>query len=250
MATQLSIVNRILRRLREDQVTTIVDNEYAILLAEFVGDAYEDTSEEHDWPSLSHEIIVDFVATQSVYTISSTVATGGDVRTAGNTRTCTADSQLEYFDDEPNIQIYNDAADGNGWPPTILTREEFAIWKSRDRLLTNADPCIVTIYPAEDNQSLLLEVYPEPTEARELHARFVTEPGELALDGTDDATVIIVPDRPVYQLALMYAYLERGEELGEPGGIAERRWVKSLSAAKEQAIKLRERANFYDWRRD
>lgn len=250
MATQLSIVNRIMRRLREDQVSTVADTLYSQLIAEFVGDSYEDIADEHDWPSLSHEIIVDFVATQSVYTLSSIVSNGGDVRDAGNTRLCNEESTLEYFDHVPVIHIYEDASDDAGWTPILVTREEFTFIKSTNRNMTFADACYVTIYPAEDNQTLNLEVFPEPTVAREFRARFLTKPAEMVVDGTDDATVIFVPDRPVYHLALMYSYMERGEELGEPGGLAERRYINSLASAKEQAIKIRERANFYDWRRD
>jgi len=250
MATQLSLVNRILRRLREDQVTTIVDNEYATLIAEFVNDAYEDVVEELDWGSLSHEIIVDLVDGTDTYNLSATVAGGGGVRTAGNTRLCKFDSLLEYFDVIPQIFIYEDANDDNGYPPTVLTPEEFRLWEAQHRTNTSDNPCVVTFYPSEDNTTLNMQLYPEPDAARELRARFITKPDELALDGTDDATVIICPDRPVYLLALMYAYNERGEEIGEPGNIAEARYNGALTTAKEAAIRLRERANFYDWRRD
>ena len=36
MATHLELVNRVLRRLREDTVTGITDNDYSELIAEFV----------------------------------------------------------------------------------------------------------------------------------------------------------------------------------------------------------------------
>ena len=59
-----------------------------------------------------------------------------------------------------------------------------------------------------------------------------------------------IPYRPVQELALMYALNERGEEMGEPGNLAQGRYIQALAAAKELDIKAAEYSNSMDWRRD
>ena len=50
MATQLTIVNNILRRLREDEVTSVADNSYSKLIGQFVNDAKADIEDvNHEW---------------------------------------------------------------------------------------------------------------------------------------------------------------------------------------------------------
>jgi hypothetical protein len=60
----------------------------------------------------------------------------------------------------------------------------------------------------------------------------------------------LIPDRPIYELALIYAYNERGEELGEPGSEAYRRYERALGTAIEDDVNLDERADKFEWRRD
>lgn len=253
MATLLSVTNKILRRLREDQVTETYANAYALLVADFVAEAYEDVAEEHDWAALYHEIIVDLVASQTVYDLSSTVALGGDLRN-GVARACKPDSFLEYDDEDqvPSIRLYDDANDDSGMPLLVVSPGQLNALKSLDRDDTDDDPVYAAFYPDSTGQELRMEVWPSPTTARELRARFHTKPDDMTIDsnGTDDATTIIVPDRPVYALALMHAYNERGEELGEPGNIAERRYITALEKAMEADIEQRARSGRYDWRRD
>jgi hypothetical protein len=79
---------------------------------------------------------------------------------------------------------------------------------------------------------------------------FWTPAPQLAVDGTTDATEVLLPDRPIFLLALMTALNERGEEIGEPGNLAERKFVNALSAAIERDIQAAGKAERYEWRRD
>lgn len=89
-------------------------------------------------------------------------------------------------------------------------------WKST----TNGT--VVAIWPAPDNDCL------------EFRFDMHVPQGPLELDGTDDATEITVPWRPLYLGGLYLALNERGEEIGEPGGVAERRYRDALLDAADQ----------------
>lgn len=252
MATLLSVTNNVLRRLRSDTVTDTTLTDYSTLVADLVRDAYEQVAEEHDWSNLYHNVTVAITAGQSTYNLSSFVATGGDVADT-DARVCKTDSVLEYDSshDRPSAKLYDDTSDDSGLQMYPLSRADFEAYKALDRDSTDDDPVYFTLYVDEaTGEELTLEVYPEPAQARTARFRFWTKPDELALDGTDDATVLRVPSRPVFALALMYAYIERGEELGEPTTVSEQRYASALSLAKLKDMHHGIRSNSYDWRRD
>lgn len=249
MATQLSITNRILRRLREDQVTTITSTDYAQLIADFIADSYEEIVQAHTWQALVHKIQIQLAPSQVTYDLSTYVANGGSVLDSV-ARLCRDDSVLEYDGNagSPMIFIYDDAADDSGYVPLVMSRMQLEQQKRVDRDADEDDPSWVAIY--SEGGKLKMDVWPIPTAARDVDLWFYTEPAVLAADGTDETTTILLPERPIYQLALMYAYNERGEEIGEPGNIAERRAQDALGAAIEADIFLQQKANEFDWRRD
>ncbi|MGH3055164.1 MAG: hypothetical protein ACRDL7_09330, partial [Gaiellaceae bacterium] len=101
-----------------------------------------------------------------------------------------------------------------------------------------------------DQTRLYLRLYPAPTAADVIELQLWTPAPVLLQDGTTDDVNILIPDRPVFQLALMYALNERGEEIGEPGNLAEQRWLSALAVAREKDIASAQRGDRYDWRRD
>jgi hypothetical protein len=72
---------------------------------------------------------------------------------------------------------------------------------------------------------------------------------DLEVDGSTDGTEIYIPNRPIYLGALWLAFNERGEEIGEPGGIAETRYMKSLAAERERAFVHEQSTGRFDWYR-
>lgn len=253
MATHIQLVNKVLRRLREDTVNNITDSDYAELIGELVSDSYDQVLDAHDWEGLKHRTTVLLVDGQSRYRLDAKVSGGGDVRNS-DARTPTVDSELQFLDGMAQAWVYDNDADDD--PNTVLvwtTPEQFNAMKALDRTNTEDDPVYFTIYreaDATNGRRLYMELYPEPDASRVVELEFWTRPASLAVDGTTDDTVILIPDRPVFQLALMYAYNERGEEIGEPGNLAERRFIDALAAAIEKEIRPYERADRYDWRRD
>lgn len=249
MATQLSILNRVMRRLREDQVTSSIDTEYATLVSEFVKDAYEEIIEEDYWQNLFHEIEFDVVPGQTVYNLSAFQGSGGDVRLT-STRLAKIDSTLEVEGNLGSLRFYTDDTDPVGRVSTYVTPETLWNIEQGNRNITNQWPGWFTLVISEDNTTLLLKLWSTPTDSRYGKIRLYTEPDRLELDGSTDAVSLLVPDRPVYHLALLNAYNERGEEIGEPGNVAETRYLNSLGAAKEENLRVKQRTNTYDWYRD
>jgi len=252
MATLLSTMRRIMLRLREDDPVASTDSDYTALIAEFIADSYDEVCEAHAWESLRHTVKVDLVADTDTYDLTRTVADGGGVR--NSTDVATGDSELQWTDSNiPDIYLFDSDSDIDAERLIWTSREMMTRLKNRDRTDTDDDPSYVTLYVAPGSTGvprLYMQVYPIPAAARVVELTLITQPTTLESDGTDDATILKVPSRPVYLLALMYALNERGEEIGEPGNIAERRYIDSLGAAIEKDISAAQRANRYDWKRD
>jgi hypothetical protein len=164
------------------------------------------------------------------------------------------DSELQFINgDTPEAWYYeNDSDDTPEWL-LWLSPEGLRHLKGMDRFLEQDVGRYFTIYPrAEEDgtERLYMELWPTPTDAGVIEMMLWTRPDALEADGTTDDQSLIIPDRPVYQLALMYAINERGEELGEPGNLSERRYINALGAAIEKDINSYQRADRYDWRRD
>lgn len=252
MATHLQIVNRVLRRLREDTVTGITDNDYSELIAEFVLDVAQEVNDALDWESLKHTVHVDLVDGTSKYDLTAIVSNGGNVRDT-DARVCKIDSELQFIGgDQPQVWLFSDDSDAQPTDICYLSPEAFREYKHRNRTKVADDPEYFTIYPEYNgtNERLYVELYPEPNAARVLIMRFYTSAPDLAVDGTTDATEVLLPDRPIFLGALMLALNERGEEIGEPGNMAERKYINALSVAMERDIAAAGKADRYDWRRD
>lgn len=249
MATHLDIVNKVLKRMREDAVVSSTDTDYSSLVAQMVADAYEEVAEETDWQSLKHTVTVTLVPGQTEYNLSAYTTGTGDVDPASS-RLAKPDSVLEYVGyDYPNVVVRDT---GTGYlAPTEITGAAMRRVQMQDTTnQTDQWPSHFAVEPAETNESMTLTLWPEPTEAYTIQLTFFTSPDMLEDDGTTDDTVLLVPERPVRHLSLVYALNERGEEMGEPGNMAESRYQRSLAGALEADQRSAERANALEWRRD
>lgn len=213
--TYLQIVNKVLTKLREDNVTSVTYNDYSTLIGEFVNDAKKEVEDAWDWSVLRTSV-----------TFSSSVG----VRTYSLTSGTNTDSRLVYDEhDRPmafdvttgtQIQLYEYNED--------RVEREFLL---QTPALTNEQPCTFSLTTLGDGfQVNLLET---PLSIRNYKFYFIVPQEEL----TNSSDICSVPWRPVRDLALMYALDERGEEIGEPGGRAERRYLSTLAASISQDAK-------------
>lgn len=237
MATQLQIVNQVLRRLREDQVTATTDNPYSQLLASFVSDIHQEVLETHTWSKLDTEYSVTLVAGTTTYAISG----------------LTEGSFLLYDSSEaPLVFLLASALDTAPYQMTQETyTDRWADAKSWSSATTQATPIVFAIVRTTTGWSLVLRDIPSAAAAGKLVKMLWWTPEvELQSDGTTDSTSIGVPSRPVYLGTLFLALNERGEEIGEPGGLAEKRYINALSAAREVELANESRLDDYNWQRN
>jgi len=70
--TYLQLVNSVLRRLRENEVTTVDQNSYSKLVGELVNDAKRIVEDAWDWSTLRDTLTVDTVADTFSYALTGT----------------------------------------------------------------------------------------------------------------------------------------------------------------------------------
>lgn len=247
--TFLSLLNKVLRRLREDTVNTMDSTDYSRLVSEFIAEIHQECVEVHDWTSMRHPITLAVASGTRTYNLGLTIANGGNVP---NTERVTKTDSLLVYDElnRPMAFMFDDssAAQGDRMLPISHTAME-RLYQS-DRALTNTEPNYFSYRQHPSNDGLELTIWPIPSANRTVRFTFWTAEDEPETDGTDDNTVILVPWKPVYLGAVMMALNERGEEMGEPGNMAERRYYNALARAVETDQQLSGRTDQYEFVRD
>lgn len=218
MATQLTIVNDVLERLREDTVSTVNESAYSKLIAMFVNMGMEQLRDRWSWSSMI---------------IDDSVSILGDSSTQTYTTGANWESYLLY-DLETGLPCAWDVTSG-------AERQLEQIPYSKFASLNLADSTNVTDAP----QQFALSSTPSTGATWDLHIplpssvaqtwtlKWYEPQQDLARDGSDDSTVILFPRLPVFHWAVFFALNERGEEMGEPGSIAEQLAMGSTTAAIE-----------------
>lgn len=233
MATCLDLMNKVLIALRQDTLTagtTSTDTKYGLLVHQLVNEAKEEVEESWDWHSLRQTVTVTVAASQVTYTLTS----AGDADVDTNYRT-----KLLY-DKGPSYGYSETSSRGFGNQPQVFDvtdageyRLNEISWERMERMhLTDSDETSDRLsYFAlrNDGTSLIMKVWPTPSEARTIKMRMFIPEAEIA--STALTTTITVPQRPVYMLAVWKANAERGEEISMPGGFNYDAYMAALSSA-------------------
>jgi hypothetical protein len=211
MATQLQLVNNVLQELREDTITSINDTDYSTLIAVFVNRAIEWAQDAYDewsvyinevddtWPADGTTVSIDVTETNDMSVLMRDV----DCDQLPAVYDITVD-ELGTCYDFPHQDVLKERA-LNTSGKTITIPRAFSITTDSDgRGYTMNIP-----YAVESGAT-----------ARNWRSYWYIPQAKLALDGTDDATVVTLPARPLELFAIYLALNERGEEMGQPGGLA------------------------------
>lgn len=180
--TYLDIVNNVLRRMREDQVTTVSANTYSRMVGDYVNDAKRLVEDAWDWSGLRTAI---------------TIATTADVPTYVLTGSGNRAEMLTFLNDTSNwfmdyrTQVWFDNMYFNQDPPS-------------------AAPRYYTYDGVDSNGDTQIKLYPKPDGVYSLRFNCVLRPGELEAD-TDEVTI---PAMPIIHLAVALLTRERGETGG------------------------------------
>ena len=241
MSTQLTIVNNVLERLREDTVTSVADKAYSKLIARFVNDAKADLEDiSYEWSVYVDEVDLTILADSSTVTYT---ATGSNERSW----------LMREFHDDRLPAAYdvtaNEVAQLFDVPYKVLKREKNL---TNDQTTTSTYPRAFCVKANSDGSGYEIEI-PWPVSstdsARTWRTYWYNPQADLALDGSDDATVIKLPTRPIEMRAIYYALNERGEEMGEPGGVAEARANAATAAALENDMQVQKKSDEIDFKR-
>jgi len=232
MATQLQFVNKVLVRLREPQVNSIAASDYAALIATFVNDAKNDLEDMWFWSVNEDEIDTTILSDGTRdYDLPTTNDRSFLIRYIEDTRPLAYDitaSEEAHLRDIPLKQSRHWRNSFRGTPDDL------------------AQPLEFSVKYAADGRGFGIELKQGSTTARTWRSYWYNPQTDLAIDGTDDSTVILLPERPIYLRALFYAANERGEEMGEPGSILEGLAATTAGAALEIDMQVHKKSDEKD----
>ncbi len=181
--TYLEAVNRVLIKLREDEVTTVVEDSYSKLIGIFVNDAYEIIADSWDWTGFRASIEITTVPNQSTYSL-----TGFTPR-----------SKILYVNNETqNVEVYQES----------LQRTRYLALGTNNASGTVSR---FSLANQDANGDLQIRFSQTPSAAEVFTVYGVRRPGNL----TADSEVLALSSLAVVQWAFAFALRERGETGGQ-----------------------------------
>ena len=185
--TYLELVNAVLRRLRESEVSTVQgvgnSNAYARLIGDFVNEAKAQIENAWDWSSLRTTLAVNTTPNVFSYELNGTK------------------NNFEILD------VWNDTHD-------IEMKPKSASWFNAEFLTAapqTGQPVFYNFNGVSADGDAQVDVYPIPDGVYSLLFNVSMRNSVLS----DDSDVIYVPSRPVILLATAMAIEERGEDGGQ-----------------------------------
>lgn len=182
--TYLQLVNSVLRRMRENEVTSFENStdSYVKLIGEFVNDARRIVEDAWDWSALRKTITVTTSNTEFSYSITGT------------------NNSFKLLD------VINDTSN-------FFMRPASSSWMNNAYLIQepiSGSPEYYSWNGVDASGNALVDVYPKPDQAYTLRFNIVDRGDPF----TADADKLVVPSAPVIQYAVALASRERGETGG------------------------------------
>lgn len=193
----LNLVNAVLKRLREDEVTSVTDNNYAKLIGSYVNDAKQEVENAYSWNALTSTIVA---TTQP--NIINYVLTGSGHR-------------FEVLDVWNNY----DKSFMDNTPISSMTQ-----WLLTDNP-QKGSPAYYAFNGQSSNGDVQVDLYPIPDAAYNIYFNVVAPQADLVAN-TDE---LLVPSQPVIMGAYARALAERGEDAGIGSGDAYNMYLKVLA---------------------
>ncbi len=180
--TYLEIVNKVLRRLREREVSSVSQTSYSKLIGDFVNDAKKEVEDAWQWSALRTTLTLSTVANTFNYELNG--------------------SQNNF-----NIlDVVNDTSNR-------FMQYKSSSWFNNEFLNmspSTGSPQYYNFNGVSTDGDTQVDIYPIPDGVYELRFNCVLRPSEL-VNNTDK---IVVPNQPVFLLAVAKAIEERGEDGG------------------------------------
>jgi hypothetical protein len=195
----IQLVNSVLRRLRETEVSSVADNAYSKMIGEFVNDAKRQTEDAYPWNALSDTL---------------TATTGADVFNYILVGSGQRFRVIDVLNDTSNTIVVN--------APTRWMDEKF--------LLTTAQkgaPAYYNFNGVNSNGDTQVDLYPIPNGVYNIRFNIIKPQVPLSAD----ADTLLVPHEPVVFNAVARALAERGEDGGIQSGEMYALYTQSLGDA-------------------
>ena len=180
--TYLDLVNNVLRRLREDEVTTVNANVYSRMVGDFINDAKNMVQNAWDWSQLRSTLTITTAADDYTYSLTGSQDSGKILHLINDTSNLTMEYRPQSWFDEQ--YLINTPASGA--------------------------PEYYTFNGVDGSGDSQIDVYPKPDGVYSLKAKIVTRNTELS----GDSDTLAVPSQPVIHMAVALLARERGETGG------------------------------------
>ena len=182
--TYLNIMNNVLRRLREDEVTTVTSTTYSTMVGDFINDAKQLVEEATDWSALRDTILK-----------TTEVATGSE--------------EITLTGSGDNVKIMSVINDTSNCFMEYQTKD----WFNDKRYISDlvvGSPEYYTFNGLNSSGDTKVLLNPAPDAAYNLRFDVVKRQTDL----TNDSDVLLVPSKPVIHLTVALLARERGETGG------------------------------------
>ena len=180
--TYLELVNKVLIRLREDEVATVNQTAYSKLIGEFVNDALRQVEDAWDWSALRTTL---------------TITTSDNIFNYSLTNSQNRVKLLDVINDTSNFFMQYR---GSSWFNNIYLNADPA----------SGSPQFFTFNGIDSNGDSMVDLYPKPDGVYSLRFNAILRTGDLSADADE----IVIPTLPVVHLAVALATRERGESGG------------------------------------
>lgn len=180
--TYLEIVNKVLRRLREREVSSVSQTAYSKLIGDFVNDAKAETENAWNWSSLRTTL---------------TLTTQADVFSYELNTSQNNFSVLDVLNDTSNRFMQ--------YKPSVWFDNQFLNMSP-----ASGAPLFYNFNGTSADGDSQIDIYPIPDGVYDIRVNCAVRPTDLV----SDADVLIIPAQPVFLLAVSKAIEERGEDGG------------------------------------
>ena len=180
--TYLSLMNNVLRRLREDEVSEVTQTTYSKMVGDYINDAKTLVQDAHDWSTLRKTVIVPTVENITEYSL-----TGAGER----------------------VKLYSAINDTSNF----FMHYETPNWFSNAYYISgevSGTPDSYTFSGVDENDDTKVRVFPKPSGVFSLRFDVCSREPNLTADA--DATVL--PAMPIIHQAVALLARERGETGG------------------------------------
>ena len=180
--TYLSLMNSVLRRLREEEVADVTETAYSKMVGDYINDAKSLVQDSHDWSTLRKTVVVPTVENTTEYSL-----TGAGER----------------------VKLYSAINDTSNF----FMHYESPNWFSNAYYISGevtGTPDSYTFSGVDDNADTKVRVYPKPSGVFSLRFDVCSREPDLAVDA--DTTVL--PAMAIIHNAVALLARERGETGG------------------------------------